>query len=79
MGDLVLGISPSTKHRVLLTGYLLYLWCGPEAVRDMILADLRLAMDTGMMEGVADLCHVLRRFLDDYPEARFMPVPVCIH
>lgn len=68
MGDLVLGVSPSSKHKVLMSDYLLHLWRGPEAVRDTILVDFRSALNAGMLERAADLSQVLRQFIDDFPE-----------
>lgn len=76
MGDLILGVTPSTKHRVLLSYYMLNLWRGPEAVRDMILGDIRSALDTGLMESAGDLLLVLRQFLDDFPEELQKPAVV---
>lgn len=70
MGALVLGVSPSTKHRVLLSSYLLNLWRGPEAVRDMIITDIRSAIDVGAPALAADLLLVFRQFLHDFPETR---------
>jgi len=68
--EMVLGASPSARHCVLLSGYLLNLWRGPTVVRKMIVADLRVYLDLGAPEYAADLLLVLRRFLSDYPEAR---------
>lgn len=70
MGDLVLGIAPSPKHRVLMSSYLLQLWRGHDAVREMMLTDIRSALDKQLMESAADLLQVLRQFLVDFPEAR---------
>lgn len=71
--QLILGVTPSTKHRVLLSSYLLNLWRGPEAVRDMIVADFCSAIDLGAAGHAADLLHVLRQFLEDFPEAGIVP------
>jgi hypothetical protein len=68
VGALVLGVTPSTKHRVLLSSYLLNLWRGPEVVRDMIVADVHAALDVGASALAADLLLVLRQFLDSFPE-----------
>ncbi|KAF2991174.1 hypothetical protein MJC1_01907 [Methylocystis sp. MJC1] len=69
--ELVLGLGSSpAKPRVLLSSYLLNLWRGPEAVRDMIVADFCSATDMGASAHAADLLAVLRQFLDDFPEAR---------
>lgn len=81
VGDLVLGVTPSTKHQILLSSYLLDMWRGPEVVREMISADAFSASDFGAMEHAADLFLVLRKFLEDYPECwcnseRVPPWPV---
>lgn len=68
--EIVLGATPSNTHRILLSSYLLNLWRGPNAVRKMIVADMRLSLDLGMIKHAADLLLVLRRFLSDYPEFR---------
>lgn len=70
MGTLILGVSPSNKHRVLLSSYLLNLWRGPESVRDLIIADIRSAMDVGAPALAADLFVVLRQFFVDFPEVQ---------
>jgi hypothetical protein len=69
VGNLVLGVSPSTKHRILLSSYLLNLWRGPDVVRTMIVGDIRSALDVGAPALAADLLLVLRQFLHDFPEA----------
>jgi hypothetical protein len=68
--ELIVGISPSAKHRLLLSSYLLNLERGPLAVRDMIIADLRRFHELGARLYTADLLLVLRLFLTDYPCAR---------
>jgi hypothetical protein len=68
--EMVLGATPSTTHRVLLSTYVLNLWRGPKTVRKMIVADIRLWLNHGMVQQSADLLVVLRQFLSDYPEAR---------
>lgn len=68
--ELIVGISPSAKHRLLLSSYLLNLERGPLAVRDMIIADLRRFHELGARQYTADLLLVLRLFLTDYPCAR---------
>jgi hypothetical protein len=67
---MLLGASPSTKHRALLSSYLLNFWRGPEVVRDMIIDDIHMSIACGAKKHAADLLVVLRRFLSDYPEAR---------
>jgi hypothetical protein len=68
--EVVLGATPSAKHRVLFSSYLLNLWRGPKTLRKMIVADIRLWLDLGRPDYAADFLIVLRQFLSDYPEAR---------
>ncbi len=68
--EIVLGVTPSAKHRALLSSYLLNLGRGPTAVREMIVADLRRFRELGALQRVADLLFVLRVFLTRHPEAR---------
>ena len=68
--EMVLGATPSARHRVLLSSYVLNLWRGPKTVRKMIVADIRLWLDLGRPDYAADFLVVLRQFLSDYPEAR---------
>ncbi|CAN3992353.1 hypothetical protein MCBRY_003179 [Methylocystis bryophila] len=56
-------------HQALLSSYLLNLWRGPEAVRKLIVADIRLWIELGAPERAADLFLVLRQYLTDFPEA----------
>lgn len=61
--EIVLGVSPSAMHDSLFDSYLLQrhlTWAG---LRDMIVADLRMALDLGAKKRAADLLIVLRRFL----------------
>ena len=68
--EMVVGPVPSPKHRARLTGYLLNLKWGQATVREMIVADIRAALDLGAINRAADLLIVLRLFLSDHPEAR---------
>jgi len=68
--EMVLGATPTAKHRALLSSYLLNLWRGPKTVRKMIIADMRSWLDLGRTDYAADFLIVLRQFLSDYPEAR---------
>jgi hypothetical protein len=70
--EIVLGSTPSAKHRSLLASYLLNLKRGPEGVRDMMVSDLRCWLDLGVAQQAADSLIVLRQYLSDYPEARLM-------
>ena len=62
------GFSP--KHKSLLLSYVLNLNHGSSAVRDMIVEDIRAAIDLGATQRAADLLLVLRVFLFEHPEAR---------
>jgi hypothetical protein len=68
--EMVVGPAPSPRHRARLTGYLLNLKWGQATVREMIVADIRVALDLGALNRAADLLVVLRLFLSDHPEAR---------
>ncbi len=68
--EMVVGPVASPKHRARLTGYLLNLKWGQATVREMIVADIRAALDLGAINRAADLLVVLRLFLSDHPEAR---------
>lgn len=61
--EIVLGVSPSAMHDSLLDSYLLQRHLKWAGVRDMIIADLRIALDLGAKKRAADLLIVLRRFL----------------
>jgi hypothetical protein len=52
------------------SSYLVHLGRGQAAVRDIIVADLRIFLDLGASQRAADLLIVLRLFLSDYPDAR---------
>ena len=65
-----LGPTLSDAHRALLSSYLLNLWRGPEAVRKLIVADIRLWIELGAPERAADGFLVLKQFLYDFPEAK---------
>ena len=57
--EIILGATPCNTHRVLLSSYVLNLWRGPKTVRKMIVADIRLSLDLGMIKHAADLLLVL--------------------
>jgi hypothetical protein len=56
--ELIVGISPSAKHSLLLSSYLLNLERGPLAVRDMIIADLRrfMSLERGSIQPICCSC-----------------------
>ncbi|GLI95439.1 hypothetical protein [Methylocystis echinoides] len=68
--ELFTGAVLSTRHRSLLASYLLNLWRGSVAVRKMIVADIRAAIDLGASKYAADLFLVLRLYLSKHPDAR---------
>jgi hypothetical protein len=68
--EMILGATPSARHRALLSSYVLNLWRGPKTVRIMIVADIHMWLDLGMPNYAADFLVVLLQFLSDYPEAR---------
>jgi hypothetical protein len=68
--ELIIGVAPSRAHRAQLSGYLLNMDRGPTAVRDMIVADLRMFLDLGATRAAADALVVLRIFLREFPMAR---------
>jgi hypothetical protein len=68
--ELFTGAVLSTRHRSLLASYLLNLWRGSVAVRKMIVADIRAAIDLDASKYAADLVLVLRLYLSKHPEAR---------
>jgi hypothetical protein len=70
--EMVLGATPHPRHHTLLASYLLNLWRGPEVVREIIVGDIRAALDLGAPKRAADLLIVLRLFLSEYPEGRIM-------
>jgi hypothetical protein len=70
--EMVLGAAPSTRHNSLLSSYLLNMKRGPEALRELIVSDIRASLDIGADKLAADLLVVLRRFLSEYPEARLV-------
>ncbi len=67
--ELLLCAIPSARHKSLLKSYLFNLKRGEKAVCSMILGDFWGFMELGAQERAADLFHVLRLFLSDYPDA----------
>jgi len=67
--EMVMGAAPSPKHRARLSGYLLNLKWGKATIREMIVADIRAALDLGALDRAGDLLVVLRLFLSDHSEA----------
>ena len=68
--ELYLGAPPSATHRALLSFYLQDLdRLGPRQVREIIVADIRVALSLGAVRQAADLLIVLRELFSEYPEA----------
>ena len=44
--EVILGMTPCARHRMLLESYLTNIWRGPKVVRDMIIGDLRDCIDS---------------------------------
>ena len=65
--QLLLCAIPSARHKSLLRSYLFNLKRGEKVVCRMILGDFWRFMELGAQERAADLFHVLRLFLSDYP------------
>ena len=68
--EMFMNSAFSSKYKSLLLSYIFNLKRGPIAVREMIVADIRLAIDLGASKRAADLLLVLRAFLSEHPEAR---------
>jgi hypothetical protein len=73
--ELIVGARETDALRATLQGYLTNVWRGQEVVRDLIVADIRTALDLGVQERAGDLLLVLRLFLTDYPEAAVAACP----
>ncbi len=68
--ELFLGAPPSARHSALLSFYLQDLGAlGPQQVREIIVADIRVALSLGAVRQAADLLIVLRELFSEYPEA----------
>jgi hypothetical protein len=67
--ELIVGTTPSARHRTLLSSYLLNLWRGEDTVRALMLADLRSAIEMQSFLRAGDLLLVLRLYLEDFPGA----------
>ena len=72
LNELLTDSTFSAKHRSLLSSYLFNLKRGPSAVREMIVIDIRIAIDLGATKQAADLLLALRMFLSNHPEARIV-------
>jgi hypothetical protein len=68
-------VSPSARQASLHASYLLLQKIGWAAVRDLILADIRAALDLGASKRATDLLVVLRMFLFEHPEFAIAQMP----
>ena len=68
--ELLLCAVPCARHRSLLKSYLFNLKRGEAAVCHMMLRDYQGFMELGAHERAADVFHVLRLFLSDYPNSK---------
>ena len=74
--ELFLGARPSARHRTLLLFYLQDLGTlGLQQVREIIVAEIRVALSLGAVRQAADLLIVLRQFFSEYPEASLAAAP----
>ncbi|WP_201281750.1 hypothetical protein [Methylosinus sp. Ce-a6] len=74
--EMLPGATPSPSHQSLYESYLMLCDRGADFVRDLIVADMRRALDLGARPLAAELFLVLRRFLS-FPrgEPRFRGAP----
>jgi hypothetical protein len=68
--EIILAVTPCSRRRKLLEGYLTNVWRGPKVTRDMIIRDMRESIALGAKLRAADLLIVLRQFLFAHPCAR---------
>jgi len=73
--EIMVGVSPGPMHVSLLASYLLLHERGWEAIRNMIVADIRGTLDLGALKRAADLLIVSRMSLFDHPESK-IPQPL---
>jgi len=73
--EIIVGAAETEALRATLRSYLSNLWRGSDAVRELIVADLRTALDLGVQDRAADLLLVLRLFLTNHAEAALAPCP----
>jgi len=73
--EIIVGATETEALRATLNSYLSNSWRGLEVVRDLIVADIRTALDLGVPDRAGDLLLVLRLFLTGHPEAALAPCP----
>ena len=73
--EMIVGLTVTEAHRATLANYVLNLWRGSEFVRDLIVADIRTALNLEVQDQAAELLFVLRLFLTGHAETRLAPCP----
>lgn len=68
--EMVVGAAAASRHRILLSSYLIDIEEGAHWVRETLVSDIRSCVGRGALMQAADLLIVLREFLSKYPEAR---------
>jgi hypothetical protein len=64
--EMFLGVTATARHNYIYAGYLLHHAGNRAALRDMMVADIRAAIDLGALIQAADVLIVLRRFLSEH-------------
>lgn len=73
--EIIVGAAETEALRATLRSYLSNLWRGSEVVRELIVCDLRTALDLGVQDRAANLLLVLRLFLTNHADAALAPCP----
>jgi len=73
--EFMTDLSPSATRASLHASYLFLQNRGWATVRDLIVADIRAALDLGASKRAADLLIVLRIFLFEHPESAIAQMP----
>lgn len=73
--EVILGVTPSERHDLLLSSYLLNSGLSKTQIRKRIVSDLRGFLELGAAREAADRLIVLRHYLADHPEARLIALP----
>jgi hypothetical protein len=73
--EIIVGAAETDALRATLKSYLSNLWRGSDVVRELIVADIRTALDLGVQERAGDLLLVLRLFLTEHADAALAPCP----
>ncbi len=73
--EIIVGAAETAALHATLKSYLSNLWRGSDVVRELIVADIRTALDLGVQDRAADLLLVLRLFLTNHSDAALAPCP----